>query len=164
MYFGTQNPHTQYLLHGTARSNSQTTRDLGVIISNCGTVSQQCSTAAAKARRLTGLMFCTFNSRKRVIVPLLKSIIRPVVEYATAVWNPCLAKDIAEVENVQRKVTKSITGLSHLSYADRLRELNLPTLEIHRKNFDTLECFKIVHGTVRSECSTAISLSENRTM
>ena len=78
-----------------------TMRDLGVIVSNCGNVSQQCSTVAAKARRLIGLMLRTFNSRNRnVILPMYKFIIRPVVEYATAVWNPCLLKDIAEVERV----------------------------------------------------------------
>jgi len=164
IYFGNHNIHTEYFLHGTTLSETQTIRDLGVVMSNCGSVSLQCSTVAKKARRLTGLMLRTFDSRKRnVIVPLLKTIIRPVVEYATAVWNPCYVKDIADVKNVQRKVTKSIRGLSHLTYADRLRQLNLPTLETRRQYFDLLECFKIVHGTVRSECSTAISLSENRT-
>jgi len=139
-------------------------RDLGVIVSNCGTVSQQCSTVAAKARRLTGLMLRTFHSRNsNVILPMYKTIIRPVVEYATAVWNPCLLKDIAEVERVQRKVTKCIRGFSHLSYPERLRQLNLPTLQTRRQYFDMLECYKIVHGLVRSECHEVLALSENRT-
>ena len=94
---------------------------------------------------------------------MYKSIIRPVVEYATAVWNPCLQKDIAEVEHVQRKVTKCIRGLSHLSYAERLRQLNLPTLQTRRQYFDMLECYKVVHGLVRSECQTVVALSESRT-
>jgi len=164
MYFGTHNPQAQYMLRNSALSKTQTMRDLGVIVSNCGTVSQQCSTVAAKARRLTGLMLRTFHSRNsNVILPMYKTIIRPVVEYATAVWNPCLLKDIAEVERVQRKVTKCIRGFSHLSYPERLRQLNLPTLQTRRQYFDMLECYKIVHGLVRSECHEVLALSENRT-
>ena len=72
-------------------------------------------------------------------------------------------KDIAEIEHVQRKVTKCIRGYRHLSYTGRLRLLNLPTLKTRRQYFDMLECYKIVRGTVRSECRAVISLSENRT-
>ena len=53
-----------------------------------------------------------------------------------------------EVEHVQRKVTKCIRGFSDLSYPERLRQLNLPTLQTRRQYFDMLECYKIVHGMV----------------
>jgi ribonuclease P/MRP protein subunit RPP40 len=164
MFFGCNNPHVTYMLNGSALTNASTMRDLGVTVSDNACVSQQCLAVSSKARRLTGLMLRTFSSRRRtVILPMLKAIIRPIVEYATPTWNPCLKKDIAEVEHVQRKVTKCIRGISHLSYDERLRSLDLPKLETRRLYFDMLECFKIVHNLTRSECQSVISLSELRT-
>ena len=96
-------------------------------------------------------------------MPLLTAIIRPVLEYSTPVWNPCLQKDIAEIEQVQRKVTKCISGLRNVPYVERLNRLNLPSLQTRRLYFDMLECFKIVHKLVRSNCSNVITLSDRNT-
>ena len=108
----------------------------------------------------------TFRSRNRsVIIPILKSIIRPVVEYDTPVWSPGLQKDIAEVESVQRKLTKCIYGLGGVPYNERLQRLRLPTLQTRRLYFDLLECYKIVHGLVlvRSECGRSLTVKIFRT-
>ena len=71
-------------------------------------------------------------------------------------------KDIAEVEQVQRRITKRIKGIQHLTYEARLRLLKLPILEKRRLYFALLE-YKIVHGLVRSEISKVIALSERNT-
>jgi hypothetical protein len=164
MYLGNHNPHAAYSLNGHTLAGASTVRDLGIAVSDSGRLSQHCLNVAAHARRLTGLMLRTFRSRKRsVIMPILTSIIRPVVEYATPVWNPCLQKDIAELESIQRKVTKCIEGLHGLPYTERLQRLELPTLETRRLYYDMLECYKIVHSLVRSECSGVLALSDHRT-
>jgi hypothetical protein len=164
MYFGDHNPAFTYLLNSHSLARSTSVRDLGVLVTDCGSVSEQCRTAAAAARRLTGLMLRTFKSRKpSVILPVFKTIIRPLVEYATPVWNPCLKRDIADVENVQRKVTKCIAGFRDLPYSTRLQRLELPSLETRRLYLDLLECYKIVHGLVRSDCRTSLLLSNHNT-
>lgn len=63
---------------------------------------------------------------------LFKSLLQPHLEYATAVWNPYLEKDITAIENVQRRVTKQIPGMKDRSYEERLKELKLPTLKYQR--------------------------------
>ena len=40
------------------------------------------------------------------MVPLFKSMVRPVVEYANVVWAPHLKKDIIAIESIQRKFHK----------------------------------------------------------
>ena len=70
-----------------------------------------------------------------------------------------MQKDVIKVEQVQRKITKCIGGLSHLPYAERLKRLDLPKLDTRRVYFDLLECYKIVHNLTRSDCHTLISLS-----
>ena len=164
LYFGRNNPRAQYRLNNHSLTPVTVIRDLGVMVSESGFVSEHCVSAAARARQLTGIMLRTFRSRKRsVILPILKSIVRPVVEYATPVWSPGLQKDIKEVESVQRKLTKCIRGLHALSYSERLTFLGLPTLEVRRSYFDLLECYKIVHGLVRSECKELLVISESAT-
>ena len=53
-----------------------------------------------------------------------------------------------ELENCQRKFTKSIRGLDDLSYRDRLIKLGLTTLLERRARGDLIEIFKIESGFV----------------
>ena len=46
------------------------------------------------------------------MVPLLKSLVRPILEYGNTVWAPCLIKNITRIENVQRRFTKRITAMN----------------------------------------------------
>jgi ribonuclease P/MRP protein subunit RPP40 len=164
MYFGKQNLRAVYTLDNQPLNQATQTRDLGIIVSETGNVSEHVKAVALRARRLTGIMLRTFRSRKQsVILPVLKSIIRPVLEYASPVWCPGLQKDIKEIESVQRKITKCIHGLKTKHYAERLQILNLPTLEKRRTYFDLLECYKIINGLVRSECKEQLVFSENST-
>jgi len=57
---------------------------------------------------------------------------------------PYLKYDIERV--VQRRFTKRLQGLRNYSYADRLKLLNLSSLELRRIHSDLACCYKIVFG------------------
>ena len=59
---------------------------------------------------------------------LFRSLIRPYLEHATPVWNPGSRKMIETIEKVQRRATKKIHELKGMSYSEKLRALNMPTL------------------------------------
>jgi len=66
-------------------------------------------------------------------------------------WSPHLKYDIERIEKVQRRFTKRLHGFSGLSYRpnDRLKQLNMYSLEHRRLYFDLLWCYKLLFGLVR---------------
>ena len=81
-----------------------------------------------------------------ILIPLYKALVRPILEYASVVWCPYLKKDKERIEMVQRHFTKNVEGLNTLSCTERLRKLNLPTLEFRRLRGDLIETYKITHN------------------
>ena len=71
-------------------------------------------------------------------------MIRPHLEYASCVWSPHLKRDKDAIERVQRRATKIVPGISHLSYTERLKHLELPTLQFRRDRADVIEAYRIM--------------------
>ena len=71
-----------------------------------------------------------------------------MVEYNSIIWNPHLLCDIDKVENVQRKFTKSLYGMFHFSYRERMDLLKLESLEVRRLKADLIFLYKIIHKLV----------------
>lgn len=91
-------------------------KDLGVIISNYLKVGKQCAKAANKGNQILGLIKRTIISRKKIIVNLYKTLVRPHLEYCIQAWRPYLVKDINKIEKMQGRATRMIEECREKSY------------------------------------------------
>ena len=96
-----------------------------------------------------------------MFISLYKSIVRPILEYGNCIWNPIYKGQSVKIENVQRRATKLIPDLINLSYQERLKYLNIPSLKYRRKRGDLIQIFKIVHGIDNISTSLFFTFSQN---
>ena len=76
-------------------------KDLGITISSDLSWSEHVNVTVNKANKLLGLVYrAEGSSNSGTFSTLYKSLVRPILEYAAAVWNPYLVKDVLALERV----------------------------------------------------------------
>ena len=94
-------------------------------------------------------LFSVFRDRSpEVMLQLFKSLVRPILEYCCLVWNPAKAGDIKSIENVQRCFTRRLDGLRNHDYWERLKILDLMSLQRRRQRYMLIHVWKTIHGFV----------------
>jgi len=166
---GWGNPRYQYRLGNKGMERSPAKKDLGFLgdewmesspaKKNLGVLgnekldmSQQCELAAQVANRMLHCMKRSVASRSReVVLPLCSALVRPHLQYCVELWSPLHKKDMELLEWVQKRATKIIRGLEHLSCEERLKELGLFSLEQRRLWGDIIAAFQYLKGAYRKD-------------
>ena len=74
--------------------------------------------------------------------------IRPLLEYASTVWNPHKIGLSRQLETIQHRFTRRLFGRQVPSYDDRLQLLAIPSLSTRRRNADLTLAYKLIHKLI----------------
>ena len=122
-------------------------KDLGVTFENTLSFKGHINAQVKTGNQLVGLVRRSFDY---LDVPMMRKVftgvVRPRLEYGSAIWDPVTKTEKIQLENVQRRATKLVNGLQNHSYGERLRILKLPSLEYRRVRGRMIETYKILHG------------------
>ena len=122
-------------------------KDLGIIVDSDLTFSEHITDKVRKANSLVGIIRRSFSYLDQdTFVKIFTSFVRPHLEYGQVIWSPHLRRHINMIENVQIRATQLIDGFGKLSYPERLKRINLPTLAYRRLRGDMIETFKHFHS------------------
>ena len=147
--------HThRYTLYGNELEHVFEEKDLGVIIDMELTFEEHMATKIKKANGMMGLIRRTFSYLDGDTFKMLyTSFVRPHIEYANPVWSPHLRKHIRMLENVQIRATKLVDGMKNMTYTERLKKLDIPTLLYRRERGDMIQVWNHFHTYDRSTLS-----------
>ena len=147
---------TNYVMDGKILSQVNTNPYLGVTISRDMSWSPHIATICAKANKLLG--FLKRNLRRcpqELKEKAYTTLVRPKLEYASAIWDPHLQKDVKKLEAVQRKAAHFVTNQPHQRTADEhasvnemLCQLGWPALESRREDARVTTMYKMVNKLI----------------
>ena len=162
VHFGHSNKKLNYEMNGIQLEKSSGEKDLGVHIEQSLKPSKQCTEAVRKAKVALNSISRAFHFRDRkVFLRLYYQYVRSHLEYATPAWNPWQVGDCELLEKVQKKAINMISGLSSVTYEEKLNELGIQSLADRRLRFDLIQTYKIIHQVENVSCSTWFKMVDN---
>ena len=101
-------------------------------------------------RKASGLaqnfLKCTVSRSPEFMLFLWTTHIRPLIGYSSCVWNTGYLTDLSLLERVQRNWTKQISGLENLCYSERLKSLNLYSVQGRLLRADLIQYWKVLNN------------------
>ncbi len=98
----------------------------------------------SKAYAMLGMIKRTFATLDtNLLRTLYITFVRLLIEFAAPVWSPSLKSDVDTIERIQLRATRMVKSLRKLPYEERLRRLEITTLEKRRKRGDLIQLYKI---------------------
>lgn len=146
-----------YTLNNEKLTRVNKFKDLGVIFCSSLSPVEHIAFVSSRASSLLGFVCRSsrdFNSSASLIA-LYKTLVRPVMEYASVLWNPHLKTHIESLDRIQARFVRVAALRLGFRYGEissrELEELfDLQPLSERRRNSDVIFLFKIINSLI--EC------------
>ena len=113
-----------------------TVKDLGVFSTNNLLFEEHMKKIVNSSKVVMGMLLRTFSTREKApMLRMFNTYIKSKMEYCCIVWSPVNKKWIYELEKIQKSFTSKINGMEELDYHERLKKLNLYSLERRRERY-----------------------------
>ena len=99
-----------------------------------------------------GMLYRRFyeHASSNTLIKMYTVMVRPLLEYAAPVWDPCQQNLIAALERVQKMALRMCAKNWAANYEDLLLQFNLPSLRLRRKLLKLSFFFQIHNGNFHS--------------
>ena len=161
-------------MHSAQLPNVNECRDFGVFVDSHCIFKHHISHICRKAYTSINVIFrCFDTAHVLALIIAYKSFVRPILEYCSTIWNPYIPNIhylglTDQMERVQRYFTRRVyyrykLDCSH-DYLQRLKYLNLESLELRRIYNDLIMVYKICHGLVNINANELIHITFTSTI
>ena len=122
-------------------------KDLGVLANNNLLFKEHIDKIVTSSKIMSGVLLRTLSTREsEPMMKMFNSYLKSKLEYCSLVWSPWHQTEINKLERVQRNFTSRIDGLEELNYHQRLKKLNLYSLERRRERYLIINAWQQIEG------------------
>ena len=137
----------QYTLDGQNIEVVHQYKDLGVWVDNKLKFHHHVRVTAGKAGALVSeLLRSTVCRDSEFMVTLFVSHIRPIMDYCSVLWNSDYLGNTRLLESIQRRWTREIAAVQHLSYEERIRTVRLYSVRGRMLRMEIVKIWKCFHA------------------
>jgi hypothetical protein len=147
-----------YQLHGHTLANVTSAKYLGVTLTNDLSWNEHINNMCSKANKTLGFLRRNLKiGSRRIKETAYKAYVRPILEYATTVWDPHTQQNIDRLEAIQRRAARFVMRRyrNTSSVSDMIDELRWPSLESRRRTARLAMLYRIQHDLVSIEAIKA---------
>ena len=154
LHFGKQSPCESYHVGADTVTLVNSFRELGVLVDNELTFSCHVNRITLSSFRLINLLFLCFKSTNAsFFCSMYATYVLPILDYCSPLYCPRTVCQADRIERVQRYFTRKLfrrvfSKVSLVSYSERLKLFNLPTLSVRRVRSDLQLIYKLSHGLI----------------
>lgn len=149
--------HYCYTMEDKPLTRTKSIQDLGITFDNRLNFKEHIHIIYKRSLRLLG--FITRNSYEfrniHCFIHLYKSLVRPILEYGTEIWNPFYSADTKLLESIQNKFLRKLAFRSGIScdsssFPSLQIQFNIPKLSCRREYFDIVFIYKLLNNRIDS--------------
>ena len=142
---------TTYTIHGHDLTVNKIGKYLGVTIADNLTWNAHVDATSKKANN--GLAFLRRNLAscpRDIKAQSYQALVRPILEYVSTSWDPYTKSNIQQLEAVQRRASRFVTGdyRTNSSPSQMIADLGWKPLYQRRANFKLVMVYRITYGLI----------------